>query len=304
MATTTAAPPRYTINKEQLQGYAIALILDLMVNGGKQYSVLLEQDASLLEPLFKAMMVQDLVTISGTNYVPTEKGRQVVLGYKQRYREYLDAFDYACAIDLGTGEFAFSRFYDDEFSPDNDPDGRKWQAYLGQPRWQDLRVPMAEFKGINPVDIVFMSFLVEKRLDTSTPHWEFDLLLGATFQQILDICNSNLHVDQLGYTEQETGKLITGEEVMRDVITQGTQLMFKLLEENQKRQKEYERQLAEYNAQQAQLQQEQAAAQTVETETVVETVEYVVDDPFVYYDPWYDPYYVSPIWTVPLWMLL
>ena len=59
--------------------------------------------------------------------------------------------------------------------------------------------------------------------------WQFDLLLGSIWDDILEICNTAISVDDLGY-EDEQGK-ISGEDVIRDILKQGAELNIELHEE-------------------------------------------------------------------------
>ncbi|MCP4579785.1 MAG: response regulator [Deltaproteobacteria bacterium] len=58
---------------------------------------------------------------------------------------------------------------------------------------------MAEFKKLDPVEIVFMSFLNEDRFGRDETGWQFDLLLGNIWDEILHICNTAIRLEDLGY---------------------------------------------------------------------------------------------------------
>jgi len=57
------------------------------------------------------------------------------------------------------------------------------------------------------------------------PDWKFDLSMGTLFQEMKQIVLEQLHVDDLGYSDSE-GK-VSGEEVIRDIIEQGSELVAK-----------------------------------------------------------------------------
>lgn len=139
----------------------------------------------------------------------------------------------------------------------------QWQNYVNNPRWDDLRIAVAMFKKIDPAEIVFMSFINENRFDTASNGWQMNLLADSIWKQIEDICETAIKPDQVG------------QDAMEDMISQGSELMIKLLEEEQNRERE---------EQNNNYQEEEV----VEEETVE------------YYQPYYDPYYVSPIWLLPL----
>jgi hypothetical protein len=87
---------------------------------------------------------------------------------------------------------------------------------------------VAELKKINPVEIVFMSFLKEDRFGRDETGWQFDLLLGSIWDEILHICNTAIPLEALGY-EDDQGR-VSAEDVIKDIIRQGAEIMIKLLE--------------------------------------------------------------------------
>lgn len=257
---------RYTITEEQKKQFAAAYMLDRMVNHGTKIPVYLEGQDKDLEPVLEYMMMKEYIDIPDkANYAPTEKGKDVLGRFTKRYRDFLINFDVYCAIDLEAGEFAFSRYFD--FDSDT-----AFGGYLDDDRWDDLRIAVAAFKKMNPVEIVFMSFLREGRFGDQGEGWQFDLLLGSIWDEILEIANTALHADELGY-EDDQGE-VSGDAVLEDVIRQGAELNIGL--------RKKEREIREREA---------AAAvddddEDYDEEVYEETVHYV------------DPFYVSPWWLV------
>ena len=98
---------------------------------------------------------------------------------------------------MEAGDFAFASYFDFD-------DDIRWREYLDDDRWDDLRVAVADYKKLNPVEIVFMSFISENRFGRNEVGWQFELLLGAVWDEILDICNSAIQWDQLGYETKTT----------------------------------------------------------------------------------------------------
>jgi len=239
-------------------------------------------DQNLLEVRDVEIKKKTLVkkAITEKRYMPLERGRKTLETFLKRHQEYLKLYDLYCAVDLTTGEFAFTKYF--EFNDDD------FKAYLADERWEDMRVAVAEFKKLDPVEIVFMSFLSENRIDTDSPSWEADLTGSVVWDEILRICNSNLSSTELGYKDDKG--TVSSEEVMKDIIKQGTQLMFDLHKQEEARNVQI--------AAEAAAQTEVQATEVVE-ETVVEQV-IVEPYPITYYDPYWDPYYISPIWLVPL----
>ena len=162
----------------------------------------------------------------------------------------------------------FARFFD--FTTDTE-----WDNYKSDPRFEDLRIAVALFKKMDPAEIVFLSFINEKRFDTSLTGWQMDLLSDAVWNEIEAICTAALKPEQLGTPD-----------VIEDIVRQGTDLMMNLLKEEVNQRKEEATQNLQNNTQ----------GEYTE-ETVVEEYETVE-----YYQPYYDPFYISPIWLVPLFL--
>ncbi len=273
----------YALTEAQRIGFASIFVLDKMVRKGRQFAVApTDPDEMALKDVIQTLFNEHLIEIQGAYYVPTEAGKERVRRFRQRYEEYLTVYDIYCAVDLATGEFAFERYYD------FDDDG--WRLYLQQERWEDLRVAVAIYKKLDPVEIVFMSFVMEGRFDDyADGKWELGILSGELWQEILAIVNSNLHPCELGYTTTDPNDPsrtieVSPEDVMHDLLTRGGQLMLELV----RRGKEVE-------AEQQALQ----PATTTTTEIVYDG-DFVIADPYVYYTPYLSPYYVSPVWTAPL----
>lgn len=139
-----------------------------------------------------------------------------------------------------------------------------WADFTNDERFDDLRIAVAIFKKLDPAEIVFMSFINENRFDTTSAGWQIDLVSDNDWAEIEDICATAIKPDDVG------------SDAMEDMVSQGSELMISLMKEEQERQ------------------QEDDSYETTETIVEEETVEY--------YEPYYDPFYVSPIWLVPLFL--
>jgi hypothetical protein len=140
-----------------------------------------------------------------------------------------------------------------------------WADFTNNERFDDLRIAVALFKKLDPAEIVFMSFINEDRFDTKSTGWQMDLVSDNLWKEIEEICQTAIKPEEVG------------EDAMLDMIGQGAELMIKLMEEE----KQQEQNNGNY---------EQGTSTIVEEETVE------------YYQPYYDPYYVSPIWLLPLFL--
>jgi hypothetical protein len=140
-----------------------------------------------------------------------------------------------------------------------------WSDFTNDERFDDLRIAVAIFKKIDPAEIVFMSFINENRFDTTTNGWQMDLVSDNDWKEIEEICKTAIKPEEVG------------EDAMVDMIGQGSELMIKLLEE-------------EIKQEQNNNSNNNSGGNIAEEETVE------------YYQPYYDPYYVSPIWLMPLFL--
>lgn len=254
------------INDNNKKSFRAIVLLDEMIAGGKQFKTIAEGDDKMLEPLFIEMMAKDYLTTKGLYYVPTAKGNEAYELFNKRFQEYLKLYDIFSYVDLTKGEFAFAKFFD--FDTDEE-----WDEYKSDQRFEDLRIAVAIFKKMDPAEVVFMSFINEHRFDTTVGGWQMDLLSDAAWNQIEEICKAALKPEQLGT-----------QDVIEDVIKQGTELMLKLLAEELEQRKEDAANNSNNNG---------GAQQEVVEE--YETVEY--------YEPYYaSPFYVSPFWLIPLFL--
>lgn len=197
--------------------FAGIYLLEHMQNGPKNFPLMLEREEADLEPVLEWLLTHGYVKIvDDARYEVSNKGREALKRFDKRYREFLLGYDVFCAVDLEAGDFAFAHV-------DGFDNREQWEAFLAEDRWEDVRIAVAEHRGADPVEIVFMSFINEQRFGRDTTGWQFDLLLGTVWDSILDLCNQSLHVGDLGYNDAE-GE-IRGEDVVADVYRQGIALM-------------------------------------------------------------------------------
>lgn len=264
------------ITLEQKNEFISVLLINEMITNKRYFPIMMDSDNLPLSEIFIDLMSKGIVRIDSRNYVPTEKAREILKSFLARYSEYLKLFDIFCAVDLEKGEFAFSSIYD--------MDQDFFQEFLKQNRWEDLRIAVAQFKGIDPKEQVFMSFIQEGRFDLTKSLWQYDLISGEIWDDIEKICNSALTKDQMEKSANDIGL----ENVLEDVIKKGTEIAIELIKKG-----------IELDAEDAKL-----AESQVEQEEYQETTTTYVDEVYMedynhgveYYEPYYDPYYISPIW--------
>jgi len=243
------------LTEDDKKTYKAMILLNELVNGDHKFQTVANGDDQILEPLFIELMSKGYVQTSGVNYGITAKGKEVFDNFMQRYAEYLRVYDVFSFVDLEKGEFAFSRYFD--FDTDD-----AWDNFKSDQRFDDLRIAVAQFKKINPAEIVFMSYINENRFDTSATGWQMDLVSNNTWSEVEEIVKTAIQSSDIAL------------DALTDMIKQGSELMISLMEEEARQKKD-----------------DEPDGGNQETE-VYETVEY--------YEPYYDPWYVSPIWLVPL----
>ena len=242
--------------------FSCIILLDEIINKERVFTTILQQDDKVLEPLLVSLLAKGYLSVNSSQYQVTDKGKETFELFMKRYTEYLKIYDIYSFVDLEKGEFAFSKYYD--FDSDDE-----WDKYKFNDRFDDLRIAVALFKKLNPAEIVFMSFINENRFDTQATGWQIDLVSNTIWKEIEKIITTAIKPEDLG------------DDAMQDMIGQGALLLTDLLKEEARRQKE--EQENNYNNN-----------QKVVEETVVEES--------TYYEPYYDPFYVSPFWLVPLFL--
>jgi DNA-binding PadR family transcriptional regulator len=269
-------PDKYKVTAEKAEQYVSILLMDYLINRGGELPVLMDGNYRTLEPLVIRLNAAGYARTpaqaeTGSSYIPTEKGKDALAKFMQRYSEYLKIFDVFCAVDLTQGTFAFTKFFD--FDSD-----AGWDAYLRQENWEDLRIAVAEYKKVDPLDIVFMSFLNENKFDYEQPTWQFDVSSGLIWEEMEKICNAALTVEQINQGDDA---------VMPDIISQGAELTVSLIKQ--------EDEINKNNPPDQDATNDQNQAQTITAENYVY--------PPQYYQPYYQPSYISPMWLGLLFLL-
>lgn len=260
------------MNVNDAKSFKSIILLNELITNGRVFKTVMNGDDKMLEPLFIDLLSKNYLAISGDRYVVTNTGKAVYDTFMGRYKEYLKIYDIYSFVDTAAGEFAFERFYD--FSSDEE-----WDVYKSNERFFDVRIAVATFKKINPYEIVFMSFINENRFDTTQTGWQFDLLADNIWAEINDIVSTAIKMEDLG------------EVVLENMIKRGTEVMMSLIQKE-----------IEINKQKLEEARQMQASGEVDEEYIVETTTIIeeYEDDYEYYDVYYDPWYCSPIWFMPL----
>lgn len=262
----TKEEQKYKVTPQLRNKFVGIVLMNEIINFQKYFPVKLEQDDIYLGEYLTNLETNKFLETKKGKYIPTEKGREYLQNFYNKYYEYLKIFDIYCAVDLDKGEFAFS-------SINSDMNDEEWFAFLAQERFSDVRIAVAEFKKLNPMEIVFMSFLNEGRFDLSKYRWQYNLTGDDVWTEIANICNTAISCEYL----------LDGD-VIQDVIKQGTEIALQLIKDAEESNK---------------VQEDEEIIEETITEEVVEEYVDVVEMPsygYSYWDPYYDPYYISPLW--------
>lgn len=260
------------MNINDAKTFKSIILLNELITNGRVFKTVMNGDDKMLEPLFIDLLSKNYLAISGDRYIVTTSGQTVFDTFMGRYKEYLKIYDIYSFVDTAAGEFAFERFYD--FASDEE-----WNVYKSNERFFDVRIAVATFKKINPYEVVFMSFINENRFDTTQNGWQFDLLADNIWAEINDIVSTAIKMEELG------------EVVLENMIKRGTEVMMSLIQKE-----------IEINKQKLEEARQMQASGEVDEEYIVETTTVIeeYEDDYEYYDVYYDPWYCSPIWFMPL----
>ena len=166
---------------------------------------LAETDDEGLESLLNFMESRDTLIVGEDNYYKvTDKGHEVYQDLVKQLEAYVSHFEVYAYVDLEQGIFG---------DPETD--------LLEGDKWFDLRVAVAEYKGIEPYRVVFLAMLSAETF-YENPDWKFDLSMDTLFLEMEQIVQEQLHVDDLRYSDSE-GE-VSGEQVIQDIIQQGSEL--------------------------------------------------------------------------------
>lgn len=258
---------KYQVLESDKFKYISLVLLNEIINFQHYFNVRSTGEEIFIERYLKFMHDKGVLRVEKGKYLPTELGREELVNLYAKYYEYLKLYDIYSAVDLANGEFAFS-------SVDSDMNDEEWDAFIMDERFSDVRIAVAEFKGLNPIEIVFMSFLNEGRFNLDNARWEYELTGDAVWNEIEEICNTAISAEYL-----------MEDNVLENVIREGSEIMLEIIKlgEEIEEQENYFEDGANY----------------VEYVEIVEMPVYGYD----YFEPYYDPYYVSPIWLVPVVLL-
>ena len=214
----------YSITPDSKLQFAGLYLLRYMDENHHDFNTALTDAEADLQPVFEWLIQIDYVTVDDkNNYAISGKGRDILNNFKERFEEFLSDCDIFCAVDLESGEFAFERYH-------HLPDRDSWTTYISEERFDDLRVAVAEHRNLDPIEIVFMSFVQDGLFGTDGTYWSEELLTGDIWENILAIVNTAVKVQDLGFVDN--GETISGITVIEDIIEQARTIASSLAKGN------------------------------------------------------------------------
>lgn len=161
-------------------------------------------------------------------FEPTKAAYEVVADNRKRYREFLLFYDVFAHVDPNTGDFAFG-----EIKKILLGEGKNaWEDYKNHDRWVDYRIPVLIYKGIDPREFIFFSFMEEGRftptLEDTEHEWAKNLFLETLWDEIYAVLEAAPIWEEQGDEDNPAA------DIMETIIVQGAKVLKK---QNKKLQK-------------------------------------------------------------------
>jgi len=153
-------------------------------------------------------------------YEASEEAKMLVAKHRKKFREFLTFYDVYAHVDPEQGEFAFRKIKKILLKEG----GKKaWEKYKNQDRWFDYRVPVAVYKGFDPREFIFFSFMEEGRFipkEEDIEHqWAENLFRGDIWEELHQIVNSAPRWEEQGDEENPAN------EIMETIIIEGANVL-------------------------------------------------------------------------------
>ena len=207
----------FVVNDQVRFQYAGLFVMYVIHKESYQFTLTLHPSDKVLEPIIEWLKGQDYIQVGGNFYVLSSRGEKVLDTFLDRYKTFLDEFDIFCGVDLEQKEFAFTYY-------DSYDDLDEWHQFLADDRWEDLRIAVAEYKGLDPIEIVLMSLIHEGRFGRDEDGvWCEDLLLGSIWDEIQSICNTAVRLKSL--RQELLNRDQSSDTFMKDIIKRGNMIM-------------------------------------------------------------------------------
>lgn len=206
----------FVVNEQVKFQYAGFYVMFVIHKESYQLTNPLSAKDRVMQPIMDWLQEQDYTELKGHVFQLTQKGIEVLETFLDRYKTFLEEFDVYCGVDLEQGEFAFTYY-------NNYDDMEEWNEFLAEDRWEDLRIAVAEYRGLDPIEIVLMSLIHEGRFGKDDDGWNEDLLLGSVWEEIQSICNTSPRFKSLCNEQTPLGD--TPEALIQEIIQKGTEIL-------------------------------------------------------------------------------
>lgn len=254
----------YTISDKRALELSGIVVLRELEDPDRPLGVGLEGFYQELAPVLDWLLACGLVAdAGGDRYELSAAGRQAVERFLLRYEDLVRNLDVYSAVDVEEGLFAFERCFSFE-------DDLGFEEYLAGEQWEDLRVAVAELKGIDPIECVFMGYLGEGRVGPRGSVPGSTLLVGPHWEEIAQLCNEAVAAEDLAFEEE--GDAVSGSDVLSQIVREGAELNLELKRFELERKGERSRPAL-------------AAGEAASIEAIERA-----------YEPYLDPSYVPPFW--------
>lgn len=154
-------------------------------------------------------------------FEPTDKARQIVADHRKRYREFLAFYDVFAHVDPMEGKFAFGEIKNILLKNGKEA----WSNYKSQERWVDYRVPVLVYKGVDPREFVFFSFMEEGRFvptEEDTEHeWAKNLFMETLWDEMNAVLNGSPRWEEQGDENNPAA------DIMETIIVEGAGVLKK-----------------------------------------------------------------------------
>lgn len=270
----------FTLDETRKARYRMMVFLKMMQDTGEQPDIMLPQELQYLKKDIDAAEKADYLKLNSSHrYEIDTKGLELLQTLEHRSVDHVKMFEVFCAVDLKEGHFAFSDALEKGVSSD------LWNNYLNLPRFEDLRVAVAQIKGLDVLDFIFTMMFSWGDFDFKNrdADWTFDLSMDKPFEEMLDKANKSFQWVQM-HDDPEIAK-----SRMENVISKGVEVMINLAKQEEQ---------IETERRNARLEEEQAmAANSFEQQPVYQQYESVYEEPVRYtetvryYNTWQEPQY-------------
>lgn len=162
-------------------------------------------------------------------YKPSKEAFIIVKQHRKKFKEFLSFYDVFAHVDPISGEFAFSKIKKILLK-----EGGKnaWENYKNHQRWVDYRVPVAIYKGFDPREFIFFSFMEEGKympVKNDTEHqWAVNLFKGDLWEELELVVSSAPRWEAQGDEDNPAN------EIMESIIIKGAAVLKKQRKKLQK----------------------------------------------------------------------